>query len=65
MWGSFEAFGQVVWTTQTHCGLALIDPITDPVLLGTRQLDHVARLPEDRDLTRNSARSYVEGRARL
>ena len=65
MWGSFETFGQVVWTTPGLCGLALFDPISDAVLLGTRQLDQVARLPEDRELARNSARSYVEGRVRL
>jgi hypothetical protein len=65
MWGSYETFGQVVWATQTHCGLALFDPITDAVLLGTRQLDQVARLPEDHDLVRNSAQSYVQSGARL
>ena len=65
MWGGFESFGQVVWTTPSLCGVALFDPISDATLLGTRQLDQVARLPDDRELTRNSARSYVEGRVRL
>jgi hypothetical protein len=65
MWGSFEAFGQVVWASPSLCGLALFDPITDAMLLGTRQLDQVARLPEDRDLVRSTARSYVQGGVRL
>lgn len=65
IWGDFETFGQVVWATDTHCGLALDDPITDTVLLGTRQLDQVARLPGERGLARKSAQSYVQSVARL
>ncbi|WP_184243741.1 PilZ domain-containing protein [Novosphingobium chloroacetimidivorans] len=65
IWGSFETFGQVVWATDTHCGLALFEPITDALLLETRQLDQVARLPEDRDLTRQSAQAWAQGKAKL
>lgn len=65
MWGGFEAFGDVVWSGPRHCGIALADPLPQSVLLGTRQLDATERLPDDRELTRRSARSFVKGNVRL
>ncbi|WP_184250440.1 PilZ domain-containing protein [Novosphingobium chloroacetimidivorans] len=62
-WGDFEVFGQVVWATETHCGLALIDPIDDAVLLATRQWDQIARPPEERNLSRLSATAWAQGKA--
>jgi len=63
-WGPYEAFGDVIWTTPTHCGIALVDPLSNSVVIGTRQLDEAERLPEDNDLVRRSAFSFVKGEGR-
>jgi hypothetical protein len=41
------------------------EPIDGNVLIATRRLDDTARLPEDRELVRRSARSFVQGLVRL
>ncbi|WP_371741644.1 PilZ domain-containing protein [Novosphingobium sp. 9U] len=64
-WHGFEAFGQVVWATGTHCGVSFLDPITATVLLATRRLDQTDRLPEGRELARYWARSYLESGSAL
>jgi hypothetical protein len=61
-WGNFEAFGDVVWSSQNQIGVkfdATIDPRT---LIATRDLDDLERLPSDHDLVRRSAEDWVQGR---
>ncbi|VWX52982.1 PilZ domain-containing protein [Novosphingobium sp. 9U] len=65
LWNGFEAFGDVVWSGQRHCGIALADPLAQAVLVATRQLDATERLPAERELTRRSAQSFVKGNVRL
>lgn len=65
LWSGFEAFGDVVWSGPRHCGIALADPLPQPVLVGTRQLDATEHLPVERELARRSAQSFVKGNVRL
>jgi hypothetical protein len=66
LWGTrFEAFGQVVWLSPRHCGIAFDEPLSDVLLQATRALDAIERLPEDRDLVRRSASAFVRGTVKL
>jgi hypothetical protein len=61
-WGDFEAFGDVVWSSDNQIGVqfdAAIDPRT---LIATRDLDDLERLPSDHDLVRQSAEAWAQGR---
>lgn len=63
-WGGFEAFGEVVWCVGGRCGLSFFDVITPKMLLDTRDLDDATRLPQDKELARQSAQQWVEGTLR-
>jgi len=65
LWGRFEAFGTIAWSAGRLCGMTFDEPIDGNVLIATRRLDDAARLPEDRELVRRSARSFVQGVVRL
>lgn len=64
-WHEFEAFGVIAWCDGNQCGLAFDEPLAQRVLIRTRQLYDTAPLASDRDLTRNAARSFVQGKVRL
>lgn len=63
-WGGFEAFGEIVWCAGGRCGLSFFDIITPQMLLATRDLDDAAHLPQDKELARQNARQWVEGKTR-
>lgn len=60
-WDRYEAFGEVVWAEGVQFGLSFDDPISEEDVLATRELDDVARLPQDEELLRRAAREWVEG----
>lgn len=60
-WDRYEAFGEVVWAGGVQFGLSFDDPISEEDVLATRELDDVARLPQDEELLRRAAREWVEG----
>lgn len=64
-WGQFEAFGEIVWRRSDRCGLTFFEPLAPTVIFATRDLDEVAHLPQDRELVRQVAQGWVEGRTRL
>lgn len=64
-WSGFDAFGEVVWCDGERCGLSFLDPIEEPTLIATRDLDDLSRLPRDRELLRQVARNWVDGTVRL
>ena len=60
MWGSgLEAFGKIIWTGEHDCGILFDEPLVSSALQATRQIDEVDRLPEGRDMLRQSARAFV------
>jgi hypothetical protein len=66
MWGrGLEAFGKIIWVSQRDCGILFDEPLAGGALQATRQIDEVERLPEDRDVVRQSARAFVENGTRL
>jgi hypothetical protein len=64
-WNRGEAFGMVVWSADGQCGLRFYDPLDQRTVLAARQLDEHSHLPDDRELVRRSAQSFVQGRGRL
>jgi PilZ domain len=64
-WSGFEAFGRLVWVDRGLCGIAFDDPLEPDVLIATRDLDAVDRLPSDLELERNRAREWVAGTRRI
>ncbi|WP_333604801.1 PilZ domain-containing protein [Novosphingobium sp.] len=64
-WGNFEAFGEVVWCAGGRCGISFFDAVTPQMLLDTRDLDDATRLPQDKELARQNARQWAEGKIRL
>lgn len=64
-WGRFDAFGEIVWRRADRCGIAFFEPLSPAVLIATRNLDALEHLPQDRELARQVARGWVEGRTRL
>lgn len=63
-WGSYEAFGEVVWTGGNRCGVSFFDAISPAVVVATRDLDDAAHLPQDKEIVRQMARHWVEGTPR-
>lgn len=61
-WDRYEAFGEVVWAQGVQFGLSFEEPISEQDVLATRELDDVARLPHDKELLRQAAREWVEGK---
>lgn len=61
-WGAFEAFGVVSWKASQGCGVTFFDPLGSDAILGTRDLDDARHLPGDRELQREAAREWVQGR---
>ncbi|MBC2668929.1 PilZ domain-containing protein [Novosphingobium piscinae] len=64
-WNRFEAFGAVVWCQGNQCGLEFDEPLSQRVLLATRQLYDRTPLSSERELTRTTARAFVQGKVRL
>jgi hypothetical protein len=65
-WGQgLEAFGDIVWATETHCGVVFEEPLREAVLHAARRLSDSDGLPDDRELTRRTAAAFVRGAARL
>ncbi|RYD80093.1 MAG: PilZ domain-containing protein [Verrucomicrobiaceae bacterium] len=61
-WGDFEAFGDVVWSSENQIGIQFDATIEPRTLIATRDLDDLERLPSDHDLVRRSAEAWVNGR---
>lgn len=61
-WDRYEAFGEVVWAEGVQFGFSFDEPIPTQVVLATRDLDDVARLPHDEELLRRAAQDWVEGK---
>ena len=61
-WGSFEAFGTIVWTRDQSCGLDFETPLKPQILIATRDLaDTTPRV----DSNRVAAKGWVTGVIRL
>lgn len=63
-WASHEAFGAVVWVRAGLCGLVFEQMISPSLLIHTRDLQDVEPLPDDYEITRDAARSWVAGTAK-
>ena len=61
-WGSFEAFGDVVWSSDNQVGIRFDMDIDPKTLVSTRDLNDLERLPSDHDLVRQTAEAWVKGR---
>jgi hypothetical protein len=65
-WGrGLEAFGEIVWAAETHCGILFEEPLPETVLKSARDLHDSERLPGDLELTRRTAHGFVHGGTRL
>lgn len=64
-WSGFEAFGVIAWCEGNQCGVAFDEPLSQQVLIRTRQLYDRAPLGSDRELARGAARAFVQGKVRL
>jgi len=64
-WGNREAFGIVVWRASGQCGLRFYEALDHRAILATRELHERARLPDEQELLRRSARAFVQGNMRL
>ena len=64
-WNRFEAFGVIAWVEGNQCGLLFDEPLSQPVLLKTRELYDTAPLQSARELARDSASAFVQGKVRL
>ena len=60
-WGDFEGFGNVVWAGPDRLGLNFFEPITEKMLMATRDLDDVSHLPPEWEINRAAARQWVSG----
>ena len=65
LWDRFEAFGVIVWREPGQCGMRFCEPIARAELIATRALDDRARLPSERELTRQAAQQFVFGKRRV
>ena len=64
-WHGFEAFGFLAWCNLDQCGLEFDEPLSQAILLRTRNIQDDSPLMSDRDLARNAASAFVAGRVRL
>lgn len=64
-WNRFEAFGIIAWVDGNQCGILFDEPLSQPVLLKTRELYDTAPLQSARELARSSASAFVQGKVRL
>jgi hypothetical protein len=64
-WNRFEAFGVIAWVDGNQCGILFDEPLSQPVLLKTRELYDTAPLQSARELARSSASAFVQGKVRL
>lgn len=60
-----EGFGEIVWASETQCGILFEEPLPSTVLQTVRQLNDSERLPEDRELARRTAQGFVHKGTRL
>ena len=63
-WGPFEAFGTIVWSAGTRCGIGLHQSLSPQTLVATRDLDDAHHLPRTSQIVRDEARRWAEGRLR-
>ena len=61
-WGTYEAFGTIIWRSDGMCGIGFEELISPASLVSTRDLEH---LPSDRELDRGAARDWVQGTRRV
>ena len=64
-WGRHEVFGEIQWCSGGRIGIQFDEPLPHALLLEARQLNETARLPADRELVREQARSWVQGAHRV
>ena len=63
-WGSFDAFGMVVWSSLSTFGVRFFDPIGPEVLIATRDTDDAEHICSRTDLSRREAQAFVNGTIR-
>jgi hypothetical protein len=59
-WHGLEAFGTVLWSSGTHCGVSLNSPVPEPIMRSTLGLNETHRVREE-DAGRLAARAWAEG----
>nr|WP_195908562.1 PilZ domain-containing protein [Novosphingobium sp. Gsoil 351] len=64
-WSRYEAIGSLVWVEDGLCGIAFHDALLPEVLIATRDLDAIDRLPGEREPERTEVRAGVAGIRRV
>lgn len=65
LWDRFEAFCTIAWCRSGLVGVRFEDPIPKEWIIATRELDSMARLPDEQELRRLEAREWVMGQVRI
>ncbi len=60
-WMGFEAFGRIVWSTDTEAGLEFDELLAPAVLLQTRMQVDCGRIPSLEQMAYEGARSWYTG----
>jgi hypothetical protein len=64
-WAGGEAFGAVVWIGQRQWGVQFHDPLSTEEIRKARTIDAREGIRDAREDVRQTARAFVQGRARL